>query len=142
MLGRIRSLFTRQQPQQEQALPNYALLYFDHLCGTYQSLPADENTAKYKDVLDKLISKRTNKDSNKDPLSWHDLYTFDLILTKLQSDEGLLRLVWNLRYRYRDVAGLREYDAYMASKPPELTPGVEVILNRPNTFTICYDAHS
>lgn len=28
-------------------------------------------------------------------------------------------LVWNLRSRYRDVAGQREYETYMASKPPD-----------------------
>jgi hypothetical protein len=112
MLNRIKSLFTRRQPQQEQALPNYALRYFDHLCGAYQSLPAEEITAEYKVLLDKLICKRTKND----PLSWRDLYPFGLILTKLQIPESLPRLVWNLRYRYRDVAGLREYDAGFAER--------------------------
>jgi len=39
--------------------------------------------------------------------------------------ERLAREVWSLRSRYRDVAGLREYEAYLASKPPDPTGQVE-----------------
>jgi hypothetical protein len=113
---------TRRQPQQEPPLPNYGVRYFDHLCSAYQSLPADKIPAEYKVLLDRLICKRTQNAS----LNWHDLYAFDLVLIKLQPPESLPRIVWNLRYRYRDVAGLREHDAYVASKPPELAPGTEI----------------
>lgn len=122
MLNGLKALFTRRQPQQEQPLPNYGLRYFDHLCSAYQALPADRVPDTYKALLDELICKRTQNAA----VNWRDLYTFDLVLTKLQPPESLPRIVWNLRYRYRDVAGLREYDAYIASKPPELVPGVQV----------------
>jgi hypothetical protein len=58
-------------------------------------------------------------------LTWNDLYTFDLIVTRLLPSERLSREVWSLRSRYRDVAGLREYEAYLSSKPPDLGGQVE-----------------
>lgn len=57
---------------------------------------------------------------NQRKLTWRDLYTFDLIRTRHLPIEKLARKVWNLRSRYRDVAGLKEYEAYLASKPPDL----------------------
>ena len=120
MFNRLRALLARQPRAREQALPDYGLRYFDHLYGAYQSLP-ENSTTPYQALLDTLVKKRQEGDS----LTWHDLYTFDLILTKLQPDENLPRIVWNLRSRYRDVAGLREYEAYIASKPPELAPAAQ-----------------
>jgi hypothetical protein len=123
MLSRLRARLTRRPPQPEQPLPDYGLRYFDHLWSAYQALP--EGTLvldEHRKRLDDLISKRTQNAA----VTWRDLYTFELILTNLQPPVSLPRIVWNLRYRYRDVAGLREYDAYIASKPPELVPGVQV----------------
>jgi hypothetical protein len=122
MLSRLRALLTRRSPQPEQPLPDYGLRYFDHLWSAYQALPPGTGPAEHRALLDELISKRTQNAA----VNWRDLYTFDLILAKLQPPESLPRIVWNLRYRYRDAAGLREYDAYIASKPPELIPGIQV----------------
>jgi hypothetical protein len=111
---------------QKNPLPEYALQYFDHLYGAYRSLLTDQISLDkiklYKPLFDELISKRQQKTTS---LTWHDLYTFDLVLTRLQPEESLARIAWNLRARYRDVAGLREYDAYLASKPPELVEPVK-----------------
>jgi hypothetical protein len=123
MLSRLRARLTRRPPQPEQPLPDYGLRYFDHLWGAYQVLPIGTSVPdEYRAVLNDLISKRTQNAA----VTWRDLYTFELILANLQPLESLRNIVWNLRYRYRDVAGLREYDAYLASKPPELGPGVQV----------------
>src|SRR5205085_10512085 len=53
------------------------------------------------------------------------LYTFELILSRLLPPERLAREVWNLRARFRDVAGLKLYEAYLASKPPDLANQTE-----------------
>jgi hypothetical protein len=66
-------------------------------------------------LVDELLKKRQNLS-----LTWNDLYTLELLLTRLEPPERLRRKVWSLRARYRDVAGLQEYEAYLASKPPEL----------------------
>jgi hypothetical protein len=78
MLNRIKAIFARRQPPQEQPLPDYALRYFDHWHGAYQSLP-DHTIQSYRSLLESIISKRQHNTS----LTWRDLYTFDLILTKL-----------------------------------------------------------
>jgi hypothetical protein len=102
-------------------LPDYARLYFENLRGEYQSLKLGQ-IAVHPDVQQKIEEVLVK---NKTELEWNDLYTFDLLLAKLQPLTKLPRIAWNLRSRYRDVAGLREYEAYLASKPPELAPATK-----------------
>lgn len=103
-----------------QPVPAYGLIYFNHLLGQYKTTPADKlngpEAAKMKEIADE------------DPkeISWSDLYVFDMLLVKILPPEKLRRKVWNLRARYREVAGIREYEAYLASKPPDLVSEVEV----------------
>jgi hypothetical protein len=99
-------------------LPDYARLYFENLRGEYQSLTLAKLAAQ-PDVQQKI---ENILKVDKLALEWNHLYTFDLSLAKLQPLAKLPRIAWNLRARYRDVAGLREYEAYLASKPPELAP--------------------
>ena len=120
MLERFKGSFTRRDAQQEKLLPGYGLLYFDNLYGEYRSLPAERVTPEVKAIVDEILMKKQNVS-----LTWDDLYTFDLLLARLQPPEKLPRKVWHLRSRYRDVAGLREYEAYLASKPPDLAGRAE-----------------
>ncbi len=100
---------------ENQPLPDYAILYFEHLAGEYGSIPQAELDSEIKSIAEKIFSKEKDK-----ALTWRDLYTFDLVLTRKLPIEKLARKVWSLRSRYRDVAGLKEYEAYLASKPPDL----------------------
>jgi hypothetical protein len=95
-------------------LPSYGLIYFDHLYGQYLTSSKDKLSAWEKTTLDDIAKK------DRTAISWHDLYLFDLLLVKVLPIEKLRRKVWSLRARYREVAGIREYDAYLASKPPDL----------------------
>jgi hypothetical protein len=112
MLKSLRNMFERKHENQRDPIPNYALVYFDNLRGEYASL--SEVPADAQKKAGELIQKR-----DQGSLEWKDIYSFDLIMARLQPLEKLPRMVWTLRNRYRDVAGLREYDAYMASKPPD-----------------------
>jgi hypothetical protein len=107
---------TRSEP--EKPLPPEGLLFFDHLYGEFLALRAANQdsplTPLASSTIEEIVERKEGGSS-----TWNDLYTFDLILTRLQPVEKLNRKVWNLRARYRDVAGLREYDAYLASKPPD-----------------------
>ena len=120
MLERFKASFTRRDAQHQKLLPGYGLLYFDNLYGEYRSLPADRVIPEVKAIVDEILMKKQNAS-----LTWDDLYTFDLVLARLQPPEKLPRKVWHLRSRYRDVAGLREYEAYLASKPPDLAGRAE-----------------
>lgn len=120
MLERLKASLTRPDARQEKLLPGYGLLYFDNLYGEYRSLPAERVIPEVKAIVDEILMKKQNAS-----LTWDDLYTFDLLLARLQPPEKLPRKVWHLRSRYRDVAGLREYEAYLASKPPDLAGRAE-----------------
>src|SRR5215471_17690033 len=96
-------------------LPDYGLLYFHHLNAEFRSIPAARIDADARVVLDEIQRK-----SHDGALCWDDLYSFDLMLSRLLPAEKLPRKVWNLRLRYRDVVDLQEYEAYLASKPPSI----------------------
>jgi hypothetical protein len=98
-------------------LPNHGMLYFDHLDAERRSLCDTETDTECDNIIKDIINKRHER-----TITWNDLYTFELILSKRLLPEQLPRKVWKLRTRYRDIAGLREYEAYLASKPPEPTP--------------------
>jgi len=134
MIDALRTRFFPAAPAipEYQPLPEYAILYFEHLAGEWDSIPADRIDAEAKAAVERIFEKVKVRDKskyNKDQkdkeeegkiLTWRDLYTFDLLLTRKQPLEKLSRKVWSLRSRYRDVAGLKEYEAYLASKPPDL----------------------
>jgi len=104
----------------EHSLPPYGYLYFDHLNAEFQSNPSQKIDQEIKDVVEELRKKRQDHS-----LTWNHLYTFELILSRLLPPERLAREVWNLRARFRDVAGLKLYEAYLASKPPDLANQTE-----------------
>ena len=58
MIERIKALFPWPQKPQEQSLPNYALTYFDHLYGQYQSLPKDTIAEEDKVLINEFWGKR------------------------------------------------------------------------------------
>jgi hypothetical protein len=104
----------------ENSLPPHGYLYFDHLTAEFQSNPNQTISQELRQVVDDLLKKRQDQS-----LTWNQLYTFDLILSRLLPPERLAREVWNLRARFRDVAGLNLYEAYLASKPPDLAGQTE-----------------
>jgi hypothetical protein len=54
-------------------------------------------------------------------LTWSDIYTFDLALVNIRPPQSLIRKAYDARARYRNIAGQKEYDEYLASKPPDLS---------------------
>ena len=106
-------------------VPGYALLFFDHLHSEYLTLrPKVSNDMRT--LLDSLHEKRLNSQ-----ITWADIYTFDLALVDERPLENLVRKAFDARAKYRSIAGQKEYDEYVASKPPDLT----AILIGPNRET-------
>ena len=96
-------------------VPLYGRLFFDHLYAEYVILKpviSDQDTAK---LLNEIHEKREQR-----TLSWSDIYTFDLSLVDVRPAESLVRKAFDSRARYRAVAGQKEYDEYIASKPLDL----------------------
>lgn len=111
------------QPCFQSIVPDYALVFFDHLFSEYLSLkPTIKNTHSIA-LLDSLHEKRL-----KSKLTWSDIYSFDLALIDERPLENLIRKAYDVRSKYRSIAGQKEFDEYLASKPPDLT----AILIAPN----------
>jgi hypothetical protein len=97
-------------------VPEYALLYFDHLYSEFLALKpaiADERVVQ---LLEEINQKRKEQG-----LTWSEIYTFDLALVDARPLENLIRKAYDARAKYRSIAGQKEYDEYVASKPPDLT---------------------
>lgn len=97
-------------------VPDYALLFFDHLYSEYVTIRHKITDQDTLNLLDALQTKRENR-----KLTWSDIYTFDLALVDERPLENLIRKAYDARARYRSIAGQKEYDEYLASKPPDLT---------------------
>lgn len=97
-------------------VPNYALIFFDHLYSEYLALKVNIHNPELIQLLDSIHAKRVKKE-----LTWSDVYAFDLALIDVRPLENLVRKAYDARAKYRSIAGQKEYDEYVASKPPDLT---------------------
>jgi nitrate reductase NapE component len=115
--------------------PDYAMLFFDHLYSEYLALKPFITEPATIELLEGLHQKRL-----KCELTWSDIYSFDLTLVQARPVENLIRKAYDARAKYRSIAGQKEYDEYVASKPPNLPeihidpdahpPQPEVIIER------------
>jgi len=112
-------------------VPNYALLFFDHLYSEYLALRPKITEPQVTALLDSMHQKRVEC-----KLTWSDIYTFDLALIDERPLENLIRKAFDARSKYRSIAGQKEYDEYLASKPPDLT----AILIKPSALNLEHEA--
>jgi len=114
----IQSLVGQFEPEVglQRVVPDYALVFFDHLHSEYMTLKSRIKDEQMIKLLDSLHEKRVKKE-----LTWSDIYTFDLALIEWSPLENLVRKAYDARSKYRSIAGQKEYDEYLASKPPDLT---------------------
>ena len=94
-------------------LPEYGLLFFEHLQAEYAA-QASEVKDEERKRLEEIVANK--KDGS---LTWGEVYTFDLIIARTLQGEKLRSKIRALRSLYRNVAGQKDYDTYMASKPPD-----------------------
>lgn len=95
-----------------------AMLCLEHLHSEYSSLKSDKKIDigdEDEEFIKKLFDNRETT-----PPTWHDLYRFELVLANHIPIGKLRGKVVRLRYDYRNVAGQKEFDDYMASKPPDM----------------------
>src|SRR5256885_6157455 len=107
----------RDQKLMNKPVPPYARLFFDHLYSEYVDLKPNlaDADADAVAILDEIHERRRKHD-----LTWSDIYTFDLTLVDQRPPESLIRKAYDARAKYRSVAGQKEYDEYIASKPLDL----------------------
>ncbi|HEX3144407.1 MAG TPA: hypothetical protein VHQ64_10585 [Pyrinomonadaceae bacterium] len=105
----------RSRKAMKKAVPHYARLFFDHLFSEYIELRPAITDPDILKRLDDIHEKRVQHE-----LTWSDIYTFDLTLVDFRPPESLVRKAYDSRSKYRSVAGQKEYDEYIASKPIDL----------------------
>ena len=118
-MQRLRNALTTKPTPEEcfkSVVPDYALLFFDHLHSEYLALKPKIKDPGVIELLDSLHEQRVTCE-----LTWSDIYTFDLALIEERPLENLIRKAFDARSKYRSIAGQKEYDEYLASKPPDLT---------------------
>jgi hypothetical protein len=118
ILDHLRSSFEGEMVDDttlDQPVPSYALLFFDHLYSEYLTLRSSIKDDSRLKMLHDINQKRQAR-----KLMWSDIYTFDLTLVDVRTPESLIRKAFDARARYRSIAGQKEYDEYLASKPPDL----------------------
>lgn len=101
---------------QNENIPEYAVEYFDHLYNEYLALPPEKIPRDVSNRMGEIYRKRQDK-----KLRWSDVYGFDLMLVDWLPLGDLIRKAYDMRAKYRSVAGQRDYDAYIASRPPDLS---------------------
>jgi hypothetical protein len=87
------------------------LIAFDHLRSEYVSDVSNITEPSDKNYIEQL---------SPDTVTWHDLYAFELILAKYLPFDRLPTKIMRLRSDYRDISSQKEFDDYLASKPPDI----------------------
>lgn len=124
MLKRMaRSLY---QPQLRK-LPEYGTLLFNHLEAEYSQLITQQLTTDEREEIERIKRHREG-------LAWNDIYLFEQILVRHLDLEDLRHKIKTLRARFRNVAGSKDYDVYMASKPPDLETETEALRLRRDCY--------
>ncbi|HEY0003171.1 MAG TPA: hypothetical protein VGB17_00075 [Pyrinomonadaceae bacterium] len=106
----------------QRKVPEYAKVYFDGLYGEYRALEPGIEDEDFKARMRELNHKRWHPEEQAGELTWNDVYQFDLALLDIMPVKDLVRKAYDMRSKYRSIAGPRDYDAYIASKPPDLIP--------------------
>ena len=105
---------TLYEPQLRK-LPEYGQLLFDHLSAEYSQVIAQRITPEERQEIEHIKQQRANDD-----LAWKDIYRFEQILIRYLDLGDLKRKIKTLRSQFRNIAGTKDYDVYVASKPPDL----------------------
>src|SRR5262249_36962828 len=96
-------------------LPEYGLLFFDHLQAEYISEIEEAKVDEKKMSLLTAIEVARKEDC----LTWKDIYTFELTLARLLKGERLRGKVLTLRTLYRNISGQKVNETYIASNLPD-----------------------
>ena len=105
-------------------LPEFGQRYLRHVLAEYASLPPDALKLIPKDVL--AVLDRANGNPTSGPpgspdlstMTWGDLFLLEKAMLVLQPEATLRRRVWGIRGAFRELAGQKQYDGYLASNPP------------------------
>jgi hypothetical protein len=103
--------FSKHHPEN---LPVFGQNYLRHVLAEYQIAPAPD-----KDVPQALKAVLDRADQQPYKLTWADLFLLEKFILSRQTGGILKRRAWFMRDKYREIAGLQAYEAYLQSRPPD-----------------------
>src|SRR5947207_2144655 len=96
-------------------LPDFGLRYLQHVLAEYATLNAD-GLAKISPTVQEILTRATA--SPPQAMTWGDLFVLEKTMLAIQPEAAVRRRAWGIRDSYRELAGQKQYDVYIASKPP------------------------
>jgi hypothetical protein len=109
------SLFNFLRAHNRELLPDFGVRYLQHILAEYATLPPD--LASRIPVGAQAI---LNAASASPPIAmtWGDLFVLEKTMLAIQPELTVRRRAWGMRDAYRELFGQKQYEVYMASKPP------------------------
>lgn len=104
-------MFWRRRPATS-SLPDYGQRYIEHIMAEYKTAKL---TAPIPSHVQSILDTYAQSPAT---VTWADLCMIEKSLLGLQPFPIVKRRAWSLRDKYREVAGPAEYNAYIASHPP------------------------
>lgn len=94
------------------AVPEYGWAYFDHMLAVYLTLNINDERASA--VIEKAAQRPYG-------ITWGDIFLLENLILSHQADDTIMRNAWIQRERFREMAGPRMYERYLASGVPTET---------------------
>jgi len=103
---------------QDLILPDYGLVYLDHLKGESEGLCQGKKTLTGECDPYLIAKKIITKADEEQPLTWGDLYALEKAILDLQPIEVVRERGWSIEARYRDAAGIfTAFDGWVKQNP-------------------------
>jgi hypothetical protein len=109
------SLLNFLRAHNREMLPDFGVRYLHHILAEYATLPPDL-TVRIPAAVQAII----NAASANPPaiMTWGDLFVLEKTMLAIQPELTVRRRAWGMRDAYRELFGQKQYDVYLASKPP------------------------
>lgn len=94
--------------------------YVRQLITDFQLLPADQGEPEARLLVTDLIRSHAPVQGKAPPWTWDDAYALEKALARVEPIERIRRRIWAQRQEYRQLAGDRAFESYLASAPIDL----------------------
>src|SRR5580658_9557199 len=109
------SLLNLLPAHNRELLPDFGVRYLQHILAEYATLPPDL-MAKVPAAVQAILNAATA--SPPTDMTWGDLFVLEKTMLAIQPELTVRRRAWGMRDAYRELFGQKQYEVYMASKPP------------------------
>jgi hypothetical protein len=109
------SLFNFLPAHNREPLPDFGVRYLQHILAEFATLPPDLRAR-----LPIAVQAILNAEYASPPtaMTWGDLFVLEKTMLAIQPELTVRRRAWGMRDAYRELFGQKQYEVYMASKPP------------------------